>query len=538
MRTDEGLSGGAEWRMAVAIVAAMTLLRLLILFTSPLQLYPDEAQYWVWSRHLALGYFSKPPMIAWLIRATTALGGQGEAWIRLSSPLLHGVAALALCRAGQRLYSPRAGLWAAIIYSLIPGVQLSSAIVATDGPLLCLLSLAVWAYAVFWSETDPGRRRTAALGLGVAMGLAFLTKYASLYVAGGVLLHAVASPEARRRWSASTVAIYLAVGLAIAAPNLGWNLAHHFQTVAHTAENADLGDSKSGVKGLFGARGPFGFLFGQFGVFGPVAFAVVIAASVQAFRRKGAGADTLLICLAAPALVLVLAESVAARANANWAAAAYAPAAVLAAGALDRWDRRRLFGWGIVALQGVVALAFAVVVLVPAVADSFGVGNAFKRARGWRQETAVIKARARAASIGGPLSAIAVDDRFLFNALSYYARDEAGRPAATLPAPLKMWVRLAKPANQAETEAPLTAADASNVLGVSVSWIYLPEFRYDFLSTTLLAPETVPLDPHHQRPLAFFVGHGFQRKPRDPKTGEPILPLELQVKRPGRSHTR
>lgn len=522
--------------MALAIIALVTLIRVVLVLSSPLQLYPDEAQYWVWSRHLAFGYFSKPPMIAWLIRATTALGGQGEGWIRLSSPLLHGVAALALFRAGGRLYGRRAALWAAILYTLIPGVQLSSAIVSTDAPLLCLLSLAVWAYAAFWSEAEPRRRLLPALGLGVAVGAAFLTKYASLYVAGGVLLHAVVSREARRRWTAPAMALYLASGLLIAAPNLGWNLAHHFQTVAHTAENADLGDSKSGLKGLFGARGPFGFVFGQFGVFGPVSFAVVILAAVQAWRRRGPGADTLLICLAAPALVLVFIESIAARANANWAAAAYAPAAVLAAGALDRWDRRRLFGYGIVALQATVALAFVLVVMLPRAADAVGAGGAFKRARGWREDAAAILARAQASSsAAAPLSAIAVDDRFLFNALAYYARGPAGRPAGALPAPLKMWVRLAKPANQAETETPLTPAEGAKVLGVSVSWVYLPEFRYDFARSVMQAPVVVPLDPRHGRKLDFFIGEGFSRKPRDARTGVPLLPPELKPR--GLGHT-
>jgi len=43
----------------------------------------DEAQYWSWSRELDLGYFSKPPLLAWLIRGTSELCGQGEACLRL-----------------------------------------------------------------------------------------------------------------------------------------------------------------------------------------------------------------------------------------------------------------------------------------------------------------------------------------------------------------------------------------------------------------------------------------------------------------------
>ena len=102
----------APWRLILVAVGALTAVRVLALFLSPLELYPDESQYWAWSRHLDWGYFSKPPMIAWLIAATTALLGEGEAAVRLSAPLLHGAAALAVAAAAARLYDGRRAPWA------------------------------------------------------------------------------------------------------------------------------------------------------------------------------------------------------------------------------------------------------------------------------------------------------------------------------------------------------------------------------------------------------------------------------------------
>jgi len=524
MTTDEAIDSHQFWRSACAIIGVSTILRITVIFLGPLQLYPDEAQYWVWSRHLDFGYFSKPPMIAWLIRATTAIGGQGEAWVRLSSPLLHGGAAFALAATSCRFYGRRAGLAAALIYTLIPGVQLSSTIASTDAPLLFLLSLAIWGYAVFSTTESARTRRWAALSMGAALGLGFLTKYAALYIAGGIALHALVSRDARRRWTPDVLALYVGAGVLLAAPNLLWNLAHHFQTVAHTAENADLGDEKGRLQSFFGARGPFGFLLGQFGVFGPAAFGVAAVAAWRAIRGRGPAPDVLLVCLAAPALVLVLLESVAARANANWAGAAYAPATVLAAGAFERWRARRLYTYGVLGLQGFAALAFLAAVMAPALADAVGAGNAFKRARGWREDATAVIAAARANSAPQPLSAVAVDDRFLFNALSYYARDGRGRPAGALPAPLKMWVRLAHPANQAETETPLTPALGGRVLGVSPPSLYLDAFRYDFTRVRMLSPYLTSLDRRHTRKLDLFIGEDFHPRPRDPLTGVPISP--------------
>ena len=80
-----------DWRPVTVLVAALTLARLIALFTSPLELYPDEAQYWLWSRTLDFGYYSKPPVIAWAIWATTALGGDAEPWVRLSAVMFQAV---------------------------------------------------------------------------------------------------------------------------------------------------------------------------------------------------------------------------------------------------------------------------------------------------------------------------------------------------------------------------------------------------------------------------------------------------------------
>ena len=74
-----------HWRAVLLITVALTIVRLVTLFASPLELYPDEAQYWLWSRTLDFGYYSKPPLIAWIIAASTTVFGDGEWAIRLFS---------------------------------------------------------------------------------------------------------------------------------------------------------------------------------------------------------------------------------------------------------------------------------------------------------------------------------------------------------------------------------------------------------------------------------------------------------------------
>ena len=190
----------ADARAAILLTAGLTLARLVAVFRTPLELYPDEAQYWLWSRTLDFGYYSKPPMIAWTIWATTRIGGDAEAWIRLGAPLFQGGAMLMVYLVGRRLYDSRVGLAAAALYALAPAIQLSAAVMATDAPLLFFLGLTLLAY-VGLLQAAPERRALHAAGLGAALGLAFLSKYAAVYALIGLMLHAITAPEARRAWS-------------------------------------------------------------------------------------------------------------------------------------------------------------------------------------------------------------------------------------------------------------------------------------------------------------------------------------------------
>src|ERR1051325_5649220 len=75
----------AYFAWAVGSVAAITVVRLLWLAVHSPDLYPDEAQYWFWAQYPALGYYSKPPLVAWVIALTTALFGDSEFAVRLAA---------------------------------------------------------------------------------------------------------------------------------------------------------------------------------------------------------------------------------------------------------------------------------------------------------------------------------------------------------------------------------------------------------------------------------------------------------------------
>lgn len=499
--------------LALALVGLLTVLRLAALFITPLELYPDEAQYWLWSRTLDWGYYSKPPMIAWLIALTTAVGGDGEPWVRLSAIVLHGGAGLVLFAIGRRLYDAWTGFWAAALYSLMPGVQLSAGVISTDAPLLLFLSLTLWAYAALVQE----RSRTAALALGLALGAAALSKYAALYALAGFAAHAGWSRTGRAAWSRGRLALAAAGLAASLGPNLIWNAGHGFETVSHTAANANWESAER-----FRLAEALGFLAEQFGVFGPIPFAVLAGGAVLlGVRRRWDRSDLLLLGFALPPLLIVTVQAFISRANANWAAAAYPAAVLLVAAWLVRWRAWRTLGLA-AASQGALAAAFLTLVSFPTLADAAGLANSFKRARGWRETTEAVLARARREQAMGELQAVVVDDRFYFNALAYYGRG-AFQPDGELPA-LRMWVREAAPQNQAETIAPLTRASGRRILAVSGVPDFRDELRRDFVRVSGPQEVSVALGPKKRREFQLFVAEGFAPRPRDPLTGLPTPP--------------
>ena len=283
------------------IIGAITLIRIAVLFVTPLQLYPDEAQYWWWAQSPDWGYFSKPPLIAWIIWLTTRLGDPEWA-IRLASPLLHAGTALVLFGIGRVAFDARIGFWSALAYATLPGVSYSSGLISTDVPLLFCWAAAL--YAFLRALDDHGWRWPTLCG--VALGIGLLAKYAMIYFVLGAFLAAVLVPRARHLIRSRRGALILLLGLLILSPNLVWNAVNGFPTFVHTEANANWGRAK------YDFSSAIWFIFGQLGVFGPLMMAGWMAAICSPRFRDSNHRDSVLLLAAfsAPVLALVIVQIV------------------------------------------------------------------------------------------------------------------------------------------------------------------------------------------------------------------------------------
>lgn len=398
-------------RRFLTLALALTAVRVAALIAGDPNLGPDEAQYWFWSKTPAFGYYSKPPFVAWAIAATTALFGEAEWAVRLSAPFFQLGAGVFLFLTARRLADEAAAFWSGLVWLTMPGVFLSAALITTDGPLLFFWSAALY---LFTRATDPRERRPFAVAalLGAAIGLGLLSKYAMLYFLPGAALAVLFVPERRRALKAGPALLSAAVALALLAPNLLWNAGNDFQTIAHTAANANWAAGAGHPDKLLK------FLGDQFGVAGPILLVLMIAAGAAALREPPdtSGRLRFLIAFAVPALLIVSVQAFIARAHANWAAVAY-PSAVIAAvifARTARWPRRAMTAS--LGLHLVAGAAFLIGFSNAALADAAGASGLFKRLRGWDVHGAEIARRAEG------YDAVLSDDREVMGALLYYAR--------------------------------------------------------------------------------------------------------------------
>ncbi len=329
--------------LGLAALAVLTLLRLALAAWLPLA--PDEAYYFLWSRHLQAGYFDHPPMVALWIRVGTTLLGNGTLGIRLLGPLSGALGSLLIWRAGEDFFPGRgAGLVAAALLNATLMVGVGAIVMTPDTPLF-----------FFWVAGIAGIGRLVArqeprwwLGIGAAAGAALLSKYTGLlFVAGiGVWLLATAPGRASLRgpwpWAGLAVAFLLFL------PNLLWNAEHGWVSVLKQGSRVAAFDAARAAQFLAE------LLFGQLALATPIIFILAICGLWRLGRVAPDGLPLLWLAVV-PGLVF-LEHVVSGRVQANWPAVLY-PSGCIAAASLPVPALRR---W----LPAAFALGFAMTALV------------------------------------------------------------------------------------------------------------------------------------------------------------------------------
>jgi hypothetical protein len=406
-------SEGRWHRATILFLVVTTLLRLLQLPT--LELAPDEAYYWDWSRRLSLGYYDQGPFIAYLIRATTAVFGTNEFGVRFGA-LLCSLGTLICCYIlARRLFSPRAGFYAVLLLGLTPFLEIGSIIATYDPPLVFFWALAVLVLERALFAPDERTQRRAWFGAGLAVGLGFLSKHTMLFLVPCLLLFLILSPPHRRWLTRPEPYLAFALCLLLYSGVLYWNAQNHWWTFGHL---------------LFLSKKTFGSPLSRLGDFigsqalllGPVLFPMILWACWKgvgntderpttndkrqrrepdtryqepATKNQTPESDTLfLLCMGLPVFLLFCLMAFKAKVQANWGPCAWLTPTILLAGVLSERESRK--ARRLVTLAAVTSGLLTVLIVSPELRYRLGIrlsvlADHTNTMYGWREIAAQVQ---------------------------------------------------------------------------------------------------------------------------------------------------
>ncbi len=333
-------SSAANRRLSVRVIVIATALRLVTAGLLPLGV--DESYAVVVSRQLSLSYFDHPPAVFWLSHAAAALGGETPFAQRWPFVLLFALTCWMLFRLTARLFDERAGLWAVVAVQLIPVFSLSSGSwVLPDGPLLCgsvgaalALSSAIPIAADPRSENVSNARWMTWIGVGLALGVAGLSKYHAALLGAGVAVF-MATDATARRWI-TRPQLWLAILIAIVCviPVFAWNAQHNWISFRFQAGRA-AGHGNPLTALLQNIAGQAGYILPWFWV----PLVVLLARGLRTGPRDRA--TWFCCCLGAGPMIVFTLASLGGRAGLpHWPAPGFMLLLPLLGAAIANWEQR------------------------------------------------------------------------------------------------------------------------------------------------------------------------------------------------------
>ncbi|MBI3989465.1 MAG: glycosyltransferase family 39 protein [candidate division NC10 bacterium] len=400
--------------LTIVLLGGLTLFHLWYISSGVLDLAPDESHYWEWSRRLDWSYYSKGPLVAYLIAASTSLGGNTDFFVRLPAVLLAlGTAVPAYLLTKRLFLSDRAAFLAVVVLSLLPLYSAGSILMTIDAPFVFFWALALFALhqAIRSSESTAQDQKASdchgprATGhgptgvwwglFGIALGLGFLSKYTMLLLLPCLAVYLLRSPLGYGWLRKKELPFALLLSSLFTIPVVVWNVRHGWVSFRHVLGQAGL----AGGEEHFSVKTFLEFLGSQAGVASPFLFLVLAGAMIRSGRlglREGRDEHLFLFSFSVPVLAFFLLWSFYEKVQANWAAPAYLAAAIALAGwgdkllqkAHDRKRKRRLvLTFSVIFLPGFLLVAVG---HFPTLVDSLGIdlppkADPTMRLQGWRE---------------------------------------------------------------------------------------------------------------------------------------------------------
>ena len=336
------------------IVLALSVPRLY--FAARYALIGDEVYYAIWSFYPGFGYFDHSPGVAWVVWLGRLLFGEGE-WAVRSLFLASGLATAALLyRIALILFDDaRAGAFAAIAYTVTPGLVISFTIATPDGPSVLFWTATVWAIAEFTRSRNPNWW----LAVGALAGLGLLSKYTVAFLGAGIVLYLVTSRERRawlRHWQVWAGGL---IALAMFAPVVWIDWQRDWFSFRFQLGRASFSERQLRLDETLRFQIETAVMLAP-------ALYVFAVLGIACFIARRARALALPLLTATPMLAYFIANSLFGRVNPNWVAPLFPVLALIGAwAAVNVRPRARWLRWPLDALRALhVPLGLSVILLV------------------------------------------------------------------------------------------------------------------------------------------------------------------------------
>jgi len=305
-------------RLGYILIGILLLARWAYIASGTIQLTEDEAYQWLWSKHLALSYYSKPPLIAYTQFLGTSLWGDTAFGVRFFSPVIAAALSFFLLRFFALEVNARAGFFLVLMTAAVPLMAVGAVLMTVDS-----LSVLFWTAAMLagWRAVQETARTADWLWVGVWMGLGFLSKYTELFQWLCWAVFFLLCAPARRQLRRPGPYLALAVNLLLMLPVLAWNAQNHWITIRHVAGDAAVGEPWHPTLKFLGD-----FLGMELGLLNPFFFVGMVWAAV-AFWPRGRHNPRLVFffSMGAPLFLVYLLWTLHSRVLPNWIAPSVLP---------------------------------------------------------------------------------------------------------------------------------------------------------------------------------------------------------------------
>ena len=295
-------------------------------------LFGDEAQYWLWSQNIELGYFSKPPLLSWTVALVCLIFGNNIFVIKMISIILYCVTSYIIYLISYKLNkNVELAFLTAITFFVMPAVSVSSFLLSTDILLVFFWSLALLQLLII-KEKPSGLNFIL---LGIFIGLAFMSKYAAIYfVISMLILFFDKEMKVIFLNNLRKLLCLVIILVVIVLPNILWNINNGWTTFLHIADNAGL--NRAEINFIEGLK----FISSQILMVGPIIF---IFYFFGYFKKIMKNFNTrFLLIFSLPIFTIVLVESILVRANANWAAVSLVSFIILFVHAIYNYSKKTI----------------------------------------------------------------------------------------------------------------------------------------------------------------------------------------------------